>query len=228
MSAGNGGSGTGGVTAGSSGSSGTGGVTAGSSGSSGTGGMPAGNPDTGTANSDAGVVPDSGLGLGSSADAGDSGNGPGSQAGGDSGAGTPVGPYANVVAVSASGNPGAYTFNVSVESADVDCSQYADWWEVVAEDGSLIFRRILEHSHTDENGTTDANAPGNTFTRSGGPVAIDADDVVIVRAHMNTGGYNGAVMRGTVAAGFVEAPDIGAQFAADVEDEDPQPTRCLF
>ena len=61
-------------------------------------------------------------------------------------------PYANVTAVTASGDPGAYIFAVSVESADIDCGQYADWWELLSEDGSLIYRRILAHSHTDENG----------------------------------------------------------------------------
>lgn len=139
-----------------------------------------------------------------------------------------TGPYANVVAVSASGTPGSYTFDVSIESSDIDCSQYASWWEVLTEDGSLIFRRILEHSHTDENGTSDPGAPGNTFTRDGGPIDIEADQVVLVRAHMNTGGYHGDAMRGSVAGGFVIAPDIGAEFAAEVEFEDPQPTRCLF
>jgi hypothetical protein len=137
-------------------------------------------------------------------------------------------PYADVTNVSASGSSGTYTFSVSVQSADIDCSQYADWWEVLAEDGSLLFRRILEHSHTDENGTTDPDAPGNTFTRSGGPVSIAEDGVVIVRAHMSTGGYNGMAMMGSVAGGFAAAPQIGSDFAAEVEALDPQPSGCLF
>jgi hypothetical protein len=137
-------------------------------------------------------------------------------------------PYANVTAVAASGTSGSYTFNVTVESADIDCSQYADWWEVLTDDGSLVYRRILEHSHTDANGTSDADAPGNTFTRSGGPVPISESDVVVVRAHMSVGGYNGSVMRGSVTDGFVQAPDVGADFAAAVEREDPQPDGCEF
>jgi hypothetical protein len=137
-------------------------------------------------------------------------------------------PYANVTAVSATGTDGAYTFNVTIESADIDCSQYADWWEVLGEDGALLYRRILEHSHTDANGSSDANAPGNTFTRGGGPVPVTDGDVVVVRAHMSVGGYNGAVMRGSVAGGFVEAADLGADFAAGVELEDPQPDGCEF
>ena len=100
---------------------------------------------------------------------------------------------------------------------------------VVSEDGELLYRRILEHSHTDENGTSDADAPGNTFTRSGGPVDLGADTVVIVRAHMNNPDeYNGAAMRGSVAAGFEAASDLDPDFAAELENADPQPEACLF
>ncbi len=137
-------------------------------------------------------------------------------------------PYANVTAVIASGSDGNYTFNVTIESADIDCSQFADWWEVLGEDGSLVYRRILEHSHTDANGTSDADMPGNTFTRSGGPVPAAADDSVLVRAHMSVGGYNGQVMRGSATNGFVPAPDITADFAADADTASPQPTGCEF
>jgi hypothetical protein len=147
---------------------------------------------------------------------------------GDAGAPADSPPYANVTAVFASGSDGNYTFNVTIESADIDCSQFADWWEVLSEDGSLVYRRILDHSHTDANGESDADAPGNTFTRSGGPIPAVADDVVLVRAHMNVGGYNGQVMRGTAAGSFVPAPDIDRTFAAGVEVADPQPTDCQF
>jgi hypothetical protein len=137
-------------------------------------------------------------------------------------------PYAHVTAVSTSGSPAMYEFDVSIESADIDCSQYADWWEVLSEDGALLYRRILEHSHTDENGTSDPDAPGNTFTRPGGPVPIEAGTVVNVRAHMNNAGYNGRAMRGSTETGFSEAPDLAPGFAAAVENEDPQPMGCLF
>ena len=157
-----------------------------------------------------------------------SGTGAMSGTGGGGGEGGVEVPYAHVVGVSVSGEPMSYSFAVTVESADIDCSQYADWWEVLDESGSLVYRRILEHSHTDENGTTDADAPGNTFTRSGGPVAVTADDVVIVRAHMSVGGYNGIVLRGTATEGFYEAMDIDSSFATDVEDDPPLPAGCLF
>ena len=168
----------------------------------------------------------SGGASGSNASGGESGS---TESGGASGSGASgERPYANVTAVSVTGEPGAYSFAVTVESADIDCSQYADFWEVVSESGELVYRRILEHSHTDENGTSDADAPGNTFTRSGGPVDVLADDSVIVRAHMNTDGYNGMAMRGTAATSFVDASDVEGDFAADIEDDEPQPGACLF
>ena len=154
----------------------------------------------------------------------------GPSANGDGGdANTPsTPPYANVTAVAVTGTSGSFTFNVTIESADIDCSQYADWWEVLTNDGSLVYRRILEHSHTDANGSSDTDAPGNTFTRNGGPVPVSESDVVVVRAHMSVGGYNGAVMRGSVTDGFAQAPEIGGDFAAGVEHEDPQPNGCEF
>ena len=152
----------------------------------------------------------------------------GSSAEGGAGSWDTAAAYAHVTAVSATGNDGAYTFSVSVESADIDCTQFADFWEVLGEDGSLLYRRILEHSHTDENGTTDADAPGNTFTRDGGPVVIEASRIVIVRAHMNTTGYNGRALRGSVATGFDAAPDIDSHFAAEIEDDMPLPSACSF
>lgn len=138
--------------------------------------------------------------------------------------------HAHVTAVLVQGAEGSYVFSVSVESSDVDCSQYADWWEVLDQNGSLLYRRILNHCHTDENGTSDPNAPGNTFTRSSDPdtIALRASQVAIVRAHMNTAGYRGTAMRGTPADGFAAASDIGPGFAAGVEREDPQPAGCLF
>jgi len=134
-----------------------------------------------------------------------------------------------VVAVAPSGEAGGYTFDVSIESSDVDCSEFADWWEVVSVEGTLLYRRILEHSHTDDNGTSDADAPGNTFTRSGGPVEVLADQVVIVRAHMNTlDHYQGSAMRGSVSEGFVVASELDPAFAADLESAAPQPENCDF
>lgn len=136
--------------------------------------------------------------------------------------------FAHVRAVATSGSAENYTFNVSVESADIDCSQFANWWEVLSENGELLYRRIIDHSHTDENGTSDAGAPGNTYTRSGGPVDIAENELVYVRAHMNTGGYNGDILVGSVESGFKVATHLASDFAAAVEFQEPQTDRCDF
>ena len=124
---------------------------------------------------------------------------------------------ANVISVQVSGAPGAYQFNVTVQSPDSGCAQYADWWEVVSADGKLLYRRVLAHSHVNE----------QPFTRSGGPVAVQPDTVVWVRAHMNTGGYDGAAFKGSVKTGFVKA-EPPANFAVSLAKQLPLPDSCTF
>lgn len=124
---------------------------------------------------------------------------------------------ADVTDVTVSGDPGAYTFNVTVRSPDTGCDQYADWWEVLSEDGDLLYRRILLHSHVDE----------QPFSRSGGAVPVDADTTVVVRAHMNSGGYSGVALRGSAASGFVVA-ELVEGFAAAIESAPPLPSGCAF
>lgn len=111
----------------------------------------------------------------------------------------------------------AYRFSVEVTSPDTGCDQYVNWWEVLTEDGALVYRRILAHSHVGE----------QPFVRSGGPVEIDSGTVVWVRAHLYPGGYGGTAFRGTVDSGF-EAAIVLPGFAPGVEIESPQPTRCAF
>lgn len=125
--------------------------------------------------------------------------------------------FADVLSIQVTGNPGAYQFAVEIASPDTGCDLYADWWEVFSEDGQLLYRRILLHSHAGE----------QPFTRSGGPVAIDADTVVYVRAHMNTSGYGGQVLRGMVRDGF-EPVEVSADFGAEMERIPPQPGDCAF
>jgi hypothetical protein len=125
---------------------------------------------------------------------------------------------ADVQNVSISGVQGDHTFAVTVSSPDTGCDQYTDWWEVLSPDGELLYRRVLLHSHAHE----------QPFTRQGGPVPVQSQQTVIVRAHLSSLGYGGAVMRGTVEGGFEEAPDITEDFAPEVETQDPQPRFCLF
>ncbi len=125
--------------------------------------------------------------------------------------------HADVTAVRASGPAGAYEFNVTLRSPDTGCQQFADWWEVVSEDGKLLYRRVLLHSHVNE----------QPFTRSGGPVPIQATTRVWVRAHMNNGGYGGAALKGSVQTGFAVAI-TPANFAAQLATLAPLPTGCDF
>lgn len=124
---------------------------------------------------------------------------------------------AAVVKVEAQGNAQTYTFLVTVQSPDTGCDQYADWWEVVSLDGDLIYRRVLLHSHVSE----------QPFTRSGGAVAIEAEQEVYVRAHMNNKGYGTKVMKGSPEAGF-ETAELAADFAKDLDKQEPLPKDCDF
>lgn len=126
-------------------------------------------------------------------------------------------PTADVVSVSTTAVDGGYEFAVGVSSPDTGCDRYADWWEVVSEDGDLLYRRPLAHSHVDE----------QPFVRSGGPVALDADETVWVRAHLHPFGYGGEAFRGSIAGGF-DAADAPLDFAADLAEAPPAPPPCRF
>ncbi len=126
--------------------------------------------------------------------------------------------FAEVIAVEATaGEPGAYTFAVTVQSPDTGCDQYANWWEVVSEAGELIFRRPLAHSHVEE----------QPFRRAGGAVAVQPDQTVIVRAHMYPTGYGSQAMQGSVDAGFI-AVELPPEFAAELAQQGRQPAGCEF
>ena len=124
---------------------------------------------------------------------------------------------ASVTQVSVQGNENSYTFNVTISSDDLGCEQYADWWEVLDLDGNLIYRRILAHSHPNE----------QPFTRGGSSVAISADTEVYIRAHMNNSGYGSNVLKGTVNNGFNNF-NLDSDFAEDLETSQPLPQGCAF
>lgn len=124
---------------------------------------------------------------------------------------------AKIVSVSPSGSENNYTFAVGISSPDTGCDQYADWWEVIAEDGELIYRRILGHSHVNE----------QPFVRSGGTVAIAENQIVFIRAHMNEAGYGTQVFKGSVVSGF-ETFETANGFLSELESVEPLPTGCAF
>lgn len=129
----------------------------------------------------------------------------------------PDGTEAVITDVSVTGNENNYTFSVTIKSPDQGCNQYADWWEVISEDEALIYRRILGHSHVNE----------QPFTRSGGSVNITQDTIVYVRAHMNNKGYGTIVFKGSASGGFSEVT-LETSFASALETAAPLPNGCAF
>lgn len=124
---------------------------------------------------------------------------------------------ARVLSVDVSGKDGAFTFAVEIASPDTGCDRYADWWEVVTPNGDLLYRRILLHSHVDE----------QPFTRSGGPVPVSATDDVFIRVHLHPDGYASSGAQGSVGAGF-SAVDVPPGFAPQLETTPPLPEDCAF
>ena len=101
-------------------------------------------------------------------------------------AGGAFGGEADVLAVEAAREgAGAWRFDVTVKHADEGWEHYADRWEVLAPDGTVLGTRVLLHPHETE----------QPFTRSLGGVAIpDGIDRVTVRAHDSVHGLGGAEM----------------------------------
>ncbi len=145
------------------------------------------------------------------------GEGPGASAATESAESGTSSEFADVVSVEAVREVGGYRFAVGLASPDVGCEQYADWWEVVSEDGELIYRRPLGHSHVDE----------QPFVRSGGPVEIEADTQVWIRGHMHPTGYGGVAFFGSVEGGFsTKRPP--ASFAAELAEAPPTAPECRW
>ncbi|CEM32708.1 unnamed protein product [Vitrella brassicaformis CCMP3155] len=132
-------------------------------------------------------------------------------------------PSADVLEVSVrETSAGKYMIGVTLETSDVDCTHYANWWEVLSEDGELLYRRILRHSH----------AATQPFTRySEDDVSLEEDQEIIVRAHMHVDGKelypDSQVLKGSAKAGFAKAT-LEKNFAAAVEKEGPQAEGCLY
>jgi hypothetical protein len=124
---------------------------------------------------------------------------------------------ANITKVAIEGAEFNYTFSVTVQSDETGCGQYADWWEVLKQDGTLVYRRILAHSHPND----------QPFTRSGGLVKANQNELLYVRAHMNKFGYVGDVYKGSVAEGFVKDENVPT-FPSDLDAQNPLPDGCAF
>jgi hypothetical protein len=78
--------------------------------------------------------------------------------------------------------PNTYSFSTTVRHADAGWNHYADAWEVVAPDGTVLATRVLYHPHVNE----------QPFTRSLENVKIPSTiRKVMVRAHDSVHGYSG-------------------------------------
>ena len=81
------------------------------------------------------------------------------------------------------GSDGLYTFNVTVRHADEGWDHYANRWDVVAPDGTVLGTRTLLHPHVDE----------QPFTRSLRGVMVPAGvKSVVIRAHDSVHKLGGA------------------------------------
>ena len=77
---------------------------------------------------------------------------------------------------------GSYTFDVTVRHADTGWDHYANKWDVVGPDGTVLGTRILAHPHEHE----------QPFTRSLSGVSIPQGvRSVTIRAHDSVDKYGG-------------------------------------
>lgn len=98
-------------------------------------------------------------------------------------AGTASAGEADVVGVKVTKeSAGTYRFDVTVAHGDEGWDHYADAWDVVAPDGTVLGTRVLLHPHENE----------QPFTRSlGGVVVPDGITEVMLRAKDSVHEYGG-------------------------------------
>ncbi len=90
---------------------------------------------------------------------------------------------ADVIAASANkADDGTYTFSVTIKSDDTGWEKYADRWEVVSTDGTVLGIRVLAHPHEDE----------QPFTREQSGIKVpEGVTEVTIRAHDKVEGFGG-------------------------------------
>ncbi|RMF03704.1 MAG: hypothetical protein D6768_05245, partial [Chloroflexi bacterium] len=91
--------------------------------------------------------------------------------------------FAHVIFVRATrSNGGAWRFDVTVRHNDEGWDHYADLWQVLAPDGSILGERVLLHPHDTE----------QPFTRSQSGIQIPQEITqVTVRAKCTVHGFGG-------------------------------------
>jgi len=79
-----------------------------------------------------------------------------------------------------------YSFSVTVRHADEGWDHYADSFEILTPDGTVLGTRVLVHPHVNE----------QPFTRSLGAVAVpNSVSEVTLRAHDSIHGYGGETLK---------------------------------
>ncbi|MDV7340152.1 hypothetical protein RYZ26_11145 [Terasakiella sp. A23] len=93
-------------------------------------------------------------------------------------------PVVTGVQISEPDASGKHTFHVSVKHADTGWDHYADNFEILSPDGTILATRVLHHPHVNE----------QPFTRSKSGVVIPKGlKEVDVRAHDSVHGYGPTV-----------------------------------
>lgn len=83
---------------------------------------------------------------------------------------------------------GQFRFEATVQHNDQGWDHYANRWEVLLPDGTVVATRVLAHPHTAE-----------PFTRSLSGVRLpEGTDRVLLRAHDSVHGYGGATFELTL------------------------------
>jgi len=78
--------------------------------------------------------------------------------------------------------PRTFRFDVTVSHSDTGWKHYADGWEVLAPDGTVLGKRVLYHPHVNE----------QPFTRSLSGVKIPGGVTAVrIRAHDSVHGHGG-------------------------------------
>jgi hypothetical protein len=92
---------------------------------------------------------------------------------------------ADVVGVEVKRDGETFSFDVTISSDETGWEKYADKWDVVAPDGTVLGTRVLAHPHVDE----------QPFTRSLDGVVVPAGvSEVTIRARDSVEGYGGKQM----------------------------------
>jgi hypothetical protein len=94
-----------------------------------------------------------------------------------------------VVARATPSGDGTWRFDVTLRHADEGWDHYADAWDVLAPDGSVLGTRVLYHPHVAE----------QPFTRSLSGVRISEEvTTVTIRGHDKVHGYGGKTLTVTL------------------------------